>query len=833
MGLMSRNDMKKIRLLTGLMVLAAWMTATNALAQKIDENTGLVVWEGTDIATAVSNSQNGQFVYLVEFKTTLNESNKEKYLAAGGAYGVQGVMSSVGMRIQIVNSSNGTVTGRYNNANYSYTSHYQIIDRIDNSSADANHPWLGDRIAYDLSTARSNASNTSVYLDRGSKFIDGTRYDGYARYNSPDWNFVRQSGTQKLNIKYKGEPEKNVDVISYVIQSDYSNGNTHYYISENSSGQLVLTTNINNAKKWVIVSEDDYNNAMQQVTWGEVDLGVFVQDAEFGRDNKDASYWKWGDKDLNVYENQDDSYNNSNHWHQRNQDMMCNGFVFNDQTNSKIPRNTIGRNVATSSTTSYDHDGFRNNFADYYCAEINNEEGSLTQVLQGSSIPNLVNGLYKLTAQALYYDNGDGTTNNGVAYFVVKREELDDKGNVLGTTIEYMPIEAINSETNNITTKSGVSAGYVFDKNANKYLLTTFVEISGKVNLTIGIQQRVATGWTVIGNVHLYAHGKQALYVDEDWSDDEELTYTKGEHVITQRGNPYTMARWHDNYDYPSTVYYQRTFKVGGWNTICMPLSLTGRQVRQAFGADAKVCAFMGQSTNRPSLIYFERPLDLDDANNLNKTVIEAGKPYIIYVSNDPQHPTAINAEVGNGKDNHTMIIDGPSYAIPGVIKSQYAYMQQQSDGEYILRAPQIVEGNGGFKMVGSFYHTMIKKEDINCEVDGVVRKAGNSDYWVITKGNMYHLTGNNNWNIWATYAYIYLPKNTNSHAKDFSFAIDDSFGIQEITTYIDGLFVESEGNNVEDHEVYNLSGIKVGKGTLDTLPKGIYILNGKKYVKR
>ena len=124
-------------------------------------------------------------------------------------------------------------------------------------------------------------------------------------------------------------------------------------------------------------------------------------------------------------------------------------------------------------------------------------------------------------------------------------------------------------------------------------------------------------------------------------------------------------------------------------------------------------------------------------------------------------------------------------------------------------------------------------RNDINCEVDGEVKKAGINDYWVITKGNMYHLTGAKDWNIWATYAYIYLPKGSVSQAKDFSFAIDEGNGIEGITTYIDGLFVEAEGNNVEDHDVYTLSGTKVGKGTLDTLPKGIYILNGRKYVKK
>lgn len=57
-------------------------------------------------------------------------------------------------------------------------------------------------------------------------------------------------------------------------------------------------------------------------------------------------------------------------------------------------------------------------------------------------------------------------------------------------------------------------------------------------------------------------------------------------------------------------------------------------------------------------------------------------------------------------------------------------------------------------------------------------------------------------------------------------------YGIREIATHIEGLSFYN-GENVEANEVYNLSGTKVGKGTLDTLPKGIYILNGRKYVKR
>jgi hypothetical protein len=390
------------------------------------------------------------------------------------------------------------------------------------------------------------------------------------------------------------------------------------------------------------------------------------------------------------------------------------------------------------------------------------------------------------------------------------------------------------------------------------------VEISGDVILTIGIEQREAKGWTVIGNVHFYAHGKQALMIDEDWGTTTDMEYRVGDQPfeVHEDVSPYVHAKWYDNYDYPSTVYYQRTFTRNAWNPICMPLSLTGRQVRQAFGADALVCGFLGQMNNDPDgCILFSRALDLDQDENMNKIVMKAGYPYIIYVTAEPQRKVPqdkgyLEVEVGNGQYNHIVKIFGDCYIIPGVIKERYTgYLNQDYTD---LLPPKTIQPNGQdpntditaqdedpeftkgrypydskytstdiiFK--GSFYHEKLEHQNIH----GSSNESGTSDYWVITKGNMYHLTGQRDWNIWATYAYLYRPYSSGSHAKELTFAIDDGYGIQEITTHIEGLYIDN-GDNLEDNEVYNLSGTKVGKGTLDTLPKGIYILNGKKYVKR
>lgn len=875
--------MKKRAILKGLMVLVAMLTAHQGFAQeqthteRVDMNTGLVVWTGS-LAEEVANKD--KFFFLVEFKDQLNVNDKELYVGARGDYGVQGILSSVGMRMQLITSTPETHFSGQPNENC-----YQFVSRIENSSSD---PWLGDRMGIDDETA----AGKSVYLDRSGV---RTEYNPNNYNNFPRWqlNWVE---SQKTNIRYKGETEsKTVKVNTYTIQNVETrirNGNSYIYHPTYitvQNGKLVSTFSERDATKWIIVSEDDFEDAMLDVTWGEVDLGVFVMDATFGRDNKDAKYWEWStngagqaaDIDANGKTLDGRQLTGSNiHWHQRNQDVMINEVMLAQGEKQvwhqdwQVPgytyettRETIGTNVAGQGAD-VDHNYCRQNFAQYYAAEIYNEKNSLTQTLHGANIPNLIDGLYKLTAQALYYDDVNGKTNDGVAYFVVKREVLGDNDEVVEETTEYMPIKPMMNEKTlgpTIQPHSGVSAGFVFNNNEDAYLLTTFVEISGNVRLTIGIEQREARGWTVIGNVHFYAHGKQALMIDEDWGTTTDMEYRVGDQPfeVHEDVSPYVHAKWYDNYDYPSTVYYQRTFTRNAWNPICMPLSLTGRQVRQAFGADALVCGFLGQRNNDPDgCILFSRALDLDQDENMNKIVIKAGYPYIIYVTAEPQRKVPqdknyLEVEVGNGQYNHIVKIFGDCYIIPGVIKERYTGYLNQNYTD--LLPPKTVQPNGNdpndditaqdedpeytkgrypydpsytstdiiFK--GSFYHEEITASSIHGSANP---EGGSNDYWVITKGDMYHLTGARSWNIWATYAYLYRPYNASSPSKELTFAIDDGTGIQEIATHIEGLYFDN-GQNVEDNDVYTLSGTKVGKGTLDTLPKGIYILNGRKYVKK
>ena len=834
--------MKKNSLLSLLTLVSAMLLSLNVHAQKVDSETGLVVWTGETLQKAIEESAAGRFVYLVEFKNHLDVNDKEKYMTQGGQYGVQASLSSIGMRMQFKESGN----------NSQYPGYYFMITRIKNSNDPTVRPDLGDQLGLsDLN------EGSSVYLDRSDREGDF----GNWQLNYPYWDIIEQD-VSKGYIKYVGESttkEVQVHTISFRNRNT-SQGNR--YLTVNGDGKVVTTSNGNAATKWVIITEENYDQAMTQVTWGEVDLGVFVQAGEFSRDNKDLLYWRWGepsesDGTITLLSDQADS-RAANHWHQRNQNEMCNGIVLSDDASGYISKADAGNNLPTAHDwggnvlTNIPKEQFQNNYADYYAGEIYNEALSLTQVLDGSSIPNLTDGLYKFSAQALYYDGNTGTTNNGVSYFIIKRELLDDDGNVVSTTFERLPIAPLGAvgSRHNINPESGVSAGYVFDSEKNSYMLNYFLEINGKTRLTIGIEQTEAVGWTVIGNIHLFAHGKQALFLNEDWEDrnDYQISYHNNNDREVYTGDPYFQMKYYEDYDYPATVFYQRTLTAGNWTTICMPVSLTGAQVAQAFGDETLVSEF---DKVEGTCLKFKKTVDI--ATNLNEIIIQAGTPYIIKPSKrSPDYTNGKELEIGNGQNNHTVTIDGNVYAIGGVTKGEgNGWQEEISPGtpytiityrenttevkdtkggtlKTKVKAPtKVTDAGSGITFVGSFYKKVITQAEINNDRAG---KSGEADYYVFSGGDLYHLQGGRDWNIWATYAYLYLPKGSPTGAKDFTMSVDVD-GVEEISTVIE--LDEVVANPVVGSgNVYTLNGLKVGsKGGLNSLQKGIYIKNGKKFI--
>ena len=816
--------MKKNFYLYSIVLLSMFLSSQQAKAQQIDMMTDQVVWEGTTIADAVAASARGEYFYLIEFRNQLDENNPELFCSTGGEWGVQGTLTAVGMRLQVEKDGN----------------YYYFKTRIKNTER-VEGWWLG----YDNQTL-----GKSIFFDR----LKGDGQNNYTRWVVTDIALTKQ------NVRYNGEPETHTVPVNGITIRHNGNGGTNnqHYVGRND-GKVVTS---DNATNWVIVSEQDYKDAMDKLTWGQVDLGAFLKDADFCRDNMDARFWVWSlpenpttpaeIKTGTDAEGQTitldffDPSENLQHWHLRNQNFFVNGYFSgygqpydndmpanNDNLfyNKRVPAADLGSALPGVGNENWNYHDIRQTFGQYYCGEIYNEAIKLSQKVELTDVKNLKEGLYKLSIQALYDDDENGTTNDNAFIFIQAITVMEDGS----TDVHYeeIPIIAVNNIPENddiVTRHSGLSAGYLFDEYPTAGLHDFYVEMKENTQLTIGIYTKEAKGWAAFGNVHFYAYGKQELFLDENWTEDTRVEVVKEGEPFFFEGDPYQFTGFLQRYYFPTTLYYRRTLTKDAWNPIVLPINITTAQLYSAFGTNTKVSEFVGLDNADDTVIKFTKTNDLDELGHL-----QANKPYLIKPSQDPFLPAGerITLPWGNGGLDQTVTVDGPIYLIGDVTKEQSG-VRVVGDINHIADPDEAVCPNTGLIYTGSFYVKKIETDDIW----GQNNFDGAHNHWVISKGNMYHLTGDKPYTIWATYCYIYDARDTfknkelwterwaDNEANTFTISID---GVEDVATRIEGLYIEGNDNQTG---VYNVNGQYMGRlEEIDNLPKGIYVVNGKKLV--
>lgn len=94
------------------------------------------------------------------------------------------------------------------------------------------------------------------------------------------------------------------------------------------------------------------------------------------------------------------------------------------------------------------------------------------------------------------------------------------------------------------------------------------------------------------------------------------------------------------------TMYFQRSFVEGEWNSLIMPVNLTKAQFDEAFGSDAKLAkANKVYDSNGNLIIGFS--LVEEDKNNANSAYLVANTPYIINISKKTALKGAITIDAG------------------------------------------------------------------------------------------------------------------------------------------------------------------------------------------
>ena len=252
------------------------------------------------------------------------------------------------------------------------------------------------------------------------------------------------------------------------------------------------------------------------------------------------------------------------------------------------------------------------------------------------------------------------------------------------------------------------------------------------------------------------------------------------------------------------TMYFQRSFVEGEWNSLIMPVNLTKAQFDEAFGSDAKLAkANKVYDSNGNLIIGFS--LVEEDKNNANSAYLVANTPYIINISKKTAQKGAITIDAGTISGDIYKVDN--SFAAGGVT---FTYDNDKATNPIGQNFPvdQAITTKWGMtdlKFIGSYDN----HQDL---------EAGN---YIWNNGKLY-LTKNNHW--MKGYRCWLVPTWSGSatgNAKLLSFG----FGNGETT----GINMPSMGNTSGSIKVYNLNGQRVDN-MLGVQP-GIYIVNGKKVV--
>ena len=319
---------------------------------------------------------------------------------------------------------------------------------------------------------------------------------------------------------------------------------------------------------------------------------------------------------------------------------------------------------------------------------------------------------------------------------------------------------------------------------------------TGTGTLYIGAGKRANEGgYVFFDNFQLFYMGDKQWYLDATNTSTDAFTINKNsnDNYYTPSGinrNP----EGDDHYEYPVTYNIRRYFNVGKWESLILPCTLTGDQVKQTFGGDKEVQLSAFKEV-KGTCVYFK-------AVDLDKEGIDAGKPYIIKVGKEADIKTKGDKYTFPWGNNTTVKVNGPIYQVKGVVPPTFT-----GDGVTTEETT-----SGGYKV----------------QFHGFYYDPGSAPAYayVVNNGNMYHLSSE--WNNFVGTSWYVTITDAQGNAKALSFSFDGDSS----TTAIENVTRQEDAAVQTDGFVYNLSGQRVGtRNNMSNLSSGIYIVAGKKVV--
>ncbi len=304
--------------------------------------------------------------------------------------------------------------------------------------------------------------------------------------------------------------------------------------------------------------------------------------------------------------------------------------------------------------------------------------------------------------------------------------------------------------------------------------------------------------------------------------------------------------------EYKNTVLHlNRKLNANMWNSLILPVDLTWGQMKRTFGDAVKVAKLTALTENSVQFVTVE-PKNDDDV------MVTAFEPYIVFPPYTQVKSPAYTVErfyTSAGEDNSewlgtdykpssdennrlTKTLEADHYVITMVTLDREKLNEYLNTTNWESETTFDATGGGHGTMVCK--GTMAKTYDNGKIIDG--RDDLNGDYFMY-KGKLIQVPSGNKENGGERYSYglkafrcwFELPGNTSSEGKlsRVSLLID---GVEDSTTGIADIHGSTDRTSYKRgiEGVFNMNGQMVRRScSLEGLPKGMYVVNGKKIIIR
>lgn len=724
--------------------------------------------------------------------TYLYATNPKKFVTVGGRYGAQPILAEVGMNFYVEKVTDDA-NGRY------YI--HSWVDNPTTSHENGSADYLGvkptmvddERI---LPEGNEHQDKKSIYLfvDRGKLNAEDYKdASGNLINSSPDrvqWYIESVSNTKngyKIYSTWSDNKGYSDDVERKYYLSYYQGPTTE----KPQKKFLVVTTEESKAETFYFIQIDDYRKVINSQTKKYINVSGLVQDARFERNNKgidvnDGKGWLGGDYNA-------DSKNVWQFCYDRDQDT----FVYPN----------LQHNVQELA------------YLTAWVGPKGDIEGKKVNYLI-QKITGLKPGLYRVNCQGFYFNPDNQSDKNNTSFVFASQNYTDINNKTTLKTIESADWDNMKNMTFNggsvtpdgkngyddMVIKYCVNAGKIFaesnpyedkDVDSRKYdnsvaVLVKADEGSTTGTLYIGAGKKANEGgYAYFDNFQLFYMGDKQWYLDATNTSTEEFTIKNTDTPSGINRNPKNVD---DHYEFPVIYNIRRYFNLDKWESLILPCTLTGDQVKQTFGGDKQVKLSVFDKVEG-TCVYF-RTVDPDNEG------IVAGRPYIIKVGKKADIETKTDEYTFPWGNNTTVKVKGPIYQVKGVVPPTFT-----GSG---VTTEEVTSGGYKVQFHGFYY-------------DPGVAPA---HAYVVNNGDMYHL--NSDWKSFVGTSWYVTITDKHGNAKALSFSFDGDSS----TTAIENVTRQEDAAVQTDGFVYNLSGQRVGtRNNMSNLSSGIYVVAGKKFV--